>query len=293
MLGQSKISSFFKSQPMKRPLEDQQSCQSSPSKAMKTDGSSLSPEQKAAIQEKRQTALAKLASKTVPCGMGQSWKKALEPEFSKDYFKKLMQFVESERNSRTIYPQESDVYSWTKHCLINEVKVVIIGQDPYHQPRQAHGLCFSVPAGVASPPSLVNIYKELQNDIEGFSIPKHGNLTGWAKQGVLLLNACLTVQASQANSHKDKGWEKFTDAVIKWINLHRANVVFLLWGSYAQKKGACIDKKRHCVLKSVHPSPLSAYRGFLGCKHFSKANEYLENTKQTPINWSDLPAEAS
>ncbi|XP_028391306.1 uncharacterized protein LOC114516123 [Dendronephthya gigantea] len=290
MLGQSRISRFFVKQPMKRKLEDQQSPPRS-SKAMKTGD--LSPEQKASIEEKRLQALAKFASKSAPSGMGESWRKALEAEFTKDYFKKLMAFVQTERRSHTIYPKESDVYSWTKHCLIGEVKVVIIGQDPYHQPQQAHGLCFSVPAGVTPPPSLVNIYKELQDDIQGFSIPKHGNLTGWAKQGVLLLNACLTVRASQPNSHKDKGWEKFTDAVIRWINTHLDDVVFLLWGSYAQKKGACIDKKRHCVLKSVHPSPLSAYRGFLGCKHFSQANEYLKKTKKTPIDWTELPAEAS
>lgn len=289
MLGQSKISNFFTTQPMKRTLQNNND--SPPTKVLKTD-ISLSPEQKEAIEAKRMAALAKLASKVAPSHMGLSWKKALTAEFNKDYFKKLMNFVQFERKLHTIYPKESDVYSWTKHCDIKEIKVVVIGQDPYHQPRQAHGLCFSVPDGVAPPPSLVNIYKELTQDIEDFNTPNHGNLTGWAKQGVLLLNACLTVRASQANSHKDKGWEQFTDAVIRWINLNRNNVVFLLWGSYAQKKGACIDKKRHCVLKSVHPSPLSAYRGFLGCKHFSKANEYLKSTKQEPINWADLPKDA-
>lgn len=276
---------------MKRRIEDTDKT-SPPAKALKTEDSSLSPEQKQSIEVKRMTALAKLANKVGPNNMGLSWKKALAVEFNKDYFKKLMQFVQSERKSHTIYPYESDVYSWTKHCDINEIKVVIIGQDPYHQARQAHGLCFSVPVGITPPPSLVNIYKELDSDIEGFSAPKHGNLTGWSKQGVLLLNACLTVRASQANSHKDKGWENFTDAVIRWINQNQKNVVFLLWGSYAQKKGSFIDKKKHCVLKSVHPSPLSAYRGFLGCKHFSKTNEYLEKTKQMPINWDDLPADA-
>lgn len=286
MLGQSKIHSFFTSQPMKRSLEN--SGTSPPAKALKTVKLSLSPEQKEAIEEKRTTAIGKLANKLGPKGMHKSWKKSLVAEFNKDYFKKLMQFVQSERKSHTIYPEESDVYSWTQHCAITEIKVVIIGQDPYHQPRQAHGLCFSVPVGVPRPPSLVNIFKELDNDIEGFSTPKHGNLTGWAKQGVLLLNACLTVRASQANSHKDKGWEEFTDAVIRWINQNRKNVVFLLWGSYAQKKGSFIDKTKHCVLKSVHPSPLSAYRGFIGCKHFSKTNEYLKQTKQKPIKWEDL-----
>lgn len=273
---------------MKRTLENSDS---PPAKALKTE-ISLSPEQKEAIEEKRMAALAKLASKASPTNMGSSWKTALAAEFNKDYFKKLMQFVQCERKSHTIYPKESDVYSWTKHCDISEVKVVIIGQDPYHQPRQAHGLCFSVPNGVAPPPSLVNIYKELTDDIEGFITPNHGNLTGWAKQGVLLLNACLTVRAGQANSHKDKGWEQFTDAVIRWINQNRRNVVFLLWGSYAQKKGACIDKKKHCVLKSVHPSPLSAFRGFFGCKHFSRTNEYLTKNRQVPIKWAELPADA-
>ncbi|XP_042579370.1 uracil-DNA glycosylase-like [Cyprinus carpio] len=168
------------------------------------------------------------------------------------------------------------------------VKVVILGQDPYHGPNQAHGLCFSVQRPVSPPPSLVNIFKELASDIEGFEHPGHGDLTGWAKQGVLLLNAVLTVRAHQANSHKDKGWETFTDAVIHWLSTNMQGLVFILWGSYAQKKGAAIDKKRHHVLQTVHPSPLSAHRGFFGCKHFSKTNELLKKSGKKPIDWRAL-----
>ncbi|XP_068710172.1 uracil-DNA glycosylase-like isoform X2 [Montipora foliosa] len=194
-----------------------------------------------------------------------------------------------------IYQRRSDpplcIADFKKLRAFLQIKVVIIGQDPYHGPRQAHGLCFSVPPGVGIPPSLVNIYKELENDIDGFQAPKHGYLTGWAKQGVLLLNACLTVVASKANSHKDKGWEQFTDAVIRWINSNLTGVVFLLWGAYAQKKGSFIDKKKHCVLKAVHPSPLSAHRGFLGCKHFSQANQYLKKVGKKAIDWRSLPVD--
>jgi len=243
------------------------------------------------MEANRKKALEKLQANKSPQFFGDSWRKALTAEFSKEYFVKLTNFVKEERSRKTIYPPEKDVFSWTLQCDIKEIKVVIIGQDPYHGPRQAHGLCFSVLPGVAIPPSLVNIYKELENDIEGFQAPKHGYLMGWAKQGVLLLNACLTVVASQANSHKDKGWEKFTDAVIRWINSNLSGVVFLLWGSYAQKKGSSIDKKKHCVLKAVHPSPLSAHRGFLGCKHFSQANEYLKKVGKKPVNWCYLPTD--
>lgn len=234
-----------------------------------------------------------LASKTngLVTDFGASWLSALEPEFSKDYFLKLSQFVAAERQSRTVYPPASDVFSWTRSCPLDEIKVVILGQDPYHGPKQAHGLCFSVQKGVPPPPSLVNMYKELESDIEGFVRPNHGYLGGWAEQGVLLLNACLTVRKGEANSHKDKGWETFTDAVIKSLSKTRPpGLVFILWGSYAQKKGSIIDRRRpgHHVLSGPHPSPLSAHRGFFGCKHFSKTNELLRKEGVKPIDWSRL-----
>jgi len=221
--------------------------------------------------------------------IGKSWKEAFKNEFEKDYFKKLSRFLEGERKGKTIYPLPNEIFSWTKYYHIKKTKIVIIGQDPYHGPQQAHGLCFSVRVGVSNPPSLVNIYKELCNDIPNFSKPDHGYLAGWASQGVLLLNACLTVVASQANSHKDKGWEKFTDATIKWINGNLDGVVFILWGMYAQKKGQSINRTRHLVLSGMHPSPLSAHRGFFGCKHFSKANDYLRKNGKKEIDWSYLP----
>uniref|UniRef100_H2Y540 Uracil-DNA glycosylase n=1 Tax=Ciona savignyi TaxID=51511 RepID=H2Y540_CIOSA len=221
--------------------------------------------------------------------MGKTWRDALKSELNKPYFTKLIKYVENERTHHTIYPPPEQVFSWTHHCNIRDTKVVILGQDPYHGPHQAHGLCFSVQKGVDQPPSLKNIFKELASDEKvdgGFEIPEHGNLTKWAKQGVLLLNAVLTVRKSEPNSHKDKGWEKLTDAVISWISSNLENVVFMLWGSYAQKKGSRIDKSRHLILKSVHPSPLSAYRGFLGCHHFSKANQHLESHGKPEIDWN-------
>ncbi|XP_031573460.1 uncharacterized protein LOC116307371 [Actinia tenebrosa] len=299
MLGQSKISAFFNTPSPKRSADDAEgNVKSPPRKLHKVDTNSpeynnnspeLSPEQKAIIAKNREAAKIKLLSKKGPQNFGLSWKRALAAEFDKEYFQKLTSFVASERARKTIYPPEKDVFSWTQFCDIDDIKVVIIGQDPYHGPRQAHGLCFSVQPGVPAPPSLVNIFKELSNDIEGFTKPDHGYLIGWAKQGVLLLNACLTVVASQANSHKDKGWEQFTDAVIRWINKNLSGVVFMLWGSYAQKKCSFIDKNKHCILKSVHPSPLSAHRGYLGCKHFSKANDYLKKHSKQPIKWEYLP----
>jgi uracil-DNA glycosylase len=222
--------------------------------------------------------------------MGKTWFSALENELKKDYFKKLNDFVISVRNrGTTVYPPPDNVWEWTKLFPISQVKVVILGQDPYHGPQQAHGLCFSVRKGVATPPSLRNMYQELANDIPGFVVPNHGCLTGWAEQGVLLLNAVLTVERGNANSHAGKGWENVTDAVIRWISMNQRSVVFFLWGSYAQKKGAVVDKKKHLVLDAAHPSPLSAYKGFFGCKHFSKCNEYLEQHGKAPIDWTRLP----
>lgn len=255
----------------------------------------LSPEQKSKMAQNKMAAKLKLlTSKTngLVTNFGSSWLAALEPEFSKDYFQKLSQFVNSERQSKTVYPPSSDVFAWTQSCQLDEIKVVILGQDPYHGPNQAHGLCFSVQKGIPPPPSLVNMYKELESDIEGFVRPKHGYLGGWAEQGVLLLNACLTVRKGEANSHKDKGWETFTDAVIKSLSKTRPpGLVFILWGSYAQKKGSIIDRKRpgHHVLSGPHPSPLSAHRGYFGCKHFSKTNELLRKEGVKPIDWTRLP----
>jgi len=275
---------------IKRPASEDDINSQSP-KQLKTadeNGLKLSPVQEAMVQENRLLAQIKLQAKKTPAlhpNIGASWYRALAPEFTKPYFAKLSEFVVKERNNHTVYPTEEDVWSWTRYCQIKEVKVVILGQDPYHNPRQAHGLCFSVPHGVACPPSLLNMYKELQVDIPGFQPPGHGNLTGWAEQGVLLLNASLTVRAHNANSHKDQGWEQLTDAVIKYLNERLAGVVFLLWGSYAQKKGACISKKKHHVLTSVHPSPLSVHRGFFGCRHFSQANALLKKQGHTPIDW--------
>lgn len=213
-----------------------------------------------------------------------SWKEKLQPEFEKEYFQKLVQFVKNEYQTKTIYPPGNLIFNAFNLCPFNKVKVVIIGQDPYHGPGQAHGLCFSVQDGVQFPPSLRNIFKEINNDL-GIPVPKSGNLTHWAEQGVFLLNATLTVQAHNAGSHQKKGWEIFTDAVIKTLADQSENLVFLLWGAYAQKKSELIDSTKHLILKSVHPSPLSASRGFFGNNHFSSANNYLKSQKKEPINW--------
>ncbi|XP_035513527.1 uracil DNA glycosylase a isoform X1 [Morone saxatilis] len=248
----------------------------------------LSPDQLERIARNKRAALERLAAAQTPPGFGESWRNGLSAEFGKPYFKQLMSFVADERKRHTVYPPAEHVFTWTQMCDIRDVKVVILGQDPYHGPNQAHGLCFSVKRPVPPPPSLENMYKELVSDIDGFQHPGHGDLTGWTKQGVLLLNAVLTVRAHQANSHKDKGWETFTDAVVQWLSNNLEGLVFMLWGAYAQKKGAAINRKRHHVLQAVHPSPLSAHRGFFGCKHFSKANELLQKSGKSPINWKAL-----
>jgi uracil-DNA glycosylase len=214
-----------------------------------------------------------------------SWLGALKDEFEKDYMQALKAFLKGEYAAgKTIFPAGSEYFTALDTTPLEKVKVVVIGQDPYHGPGQAHGLSFSVKPGVKVPPSLVNIYKEQQEDL-GISQPDTGYLMPWAEQGVLLLNAVLTVQAHNAGSHQGKGWESFTDAVVDVLNREREGLVFMLWGSYAQKKGAKIDRNKHLVLSGPHPSPLSAYRGFFGCKHFSKANEYLEAQGRDPINW--------
>ena len=213
-----------------------------------------------------------------------SWKQRLAPEFEKEYFVKLTEFVRAEYASKTIYPPARLIFNAFDHCPFDDVKVVIIGQDPYHGPGQAHGLCFSVAEGVPNPPSLQNIFKEILSDL-GKPLPPNGDLTRWARQGVLLLNATLTVQAHQAGSHQRKGWETFTDAAIRHLAEEREHLVFILWGAYAQKKGAFIDCNKHLVLTSAHPSPLSAYNGFFGNKHFSRANEYLKAHGMAEIEW--------
>lgn len=213
-----------------------------------------------------------------------SWKERLQAEFDKPYFETLIHFVRNEYATRTIYPPGKLIFNAFDQCPFDRVKVVILGQDPYHEPGQAHGLCFSVNDGIPFPPSLQNIFKEISSDL-GSPPPSSGNLLRWAAQGVLLLNATLTVCAHAAGSHQNKGWETFTDAVIHCLAEEKQHVVFILWGSYAQQKGAFIDASKHLVLKSPHPSPLSAHRGFFGNKHFSKANDYLVRTGQTPVNW--------
>lgn len=213
-----------------------------------------------------------------------SWKEALQTEFDKPYFKDLTDFVRAEYASATIYPPASLIFNAFNLCPFSNTKVVIIGQDPYHGPGQAHGLCFSVNDGVQFPPSLQNIFKEIDADL-GIPKPASGNLTRWAEQGVLLLNATLTVRAHQAGSHQKRGWETFTDSVIRILAEQKENLVFILWGAYAQKKGAFIDRNRHLVLSSAHPSPLSAYNGFFGNHHFSQANQWLTQHGLSPVNW--------
>lgn len=214
----------------------------------------------------------------------ESWKQVLSPEFEKDYFVRLTDFVREEYRTATVFPPGRLIFNAFNLCPFDKVKVVIIGQDPYHGPGQAHGLCFSVNDGVPYPPSLQNIFKEIHDDT-GAPIPTTGNLTRWAEQGVLMLNATLTVRAHTAGSHQRRGWEEFTDAAIRALAEQREHLVFILWGAYAQKKGAFIDREKHLVLSSVHPSPLSAYNGFFGNHHFSRANAYLEEHGEQPIVW--------
>lgn len=217
-----------------------------------------------------------------------SWQIQIGAELDQPYMQNLSQFLKQEKAAgKVIYPRGSEIFNALNHTSFEDVKVVIIGQDPYHGPNQAHGLCFSVQEGVAVPPSLKNIYQELSNDI-GMSVPASGNLISWADQGVLLLNAVLTVEQASAGAHQGKGWETFTDRVIEVLNSQRSGIVFLLWGSYAQKKGKLIDRQKHLVLEGPHPSPLSAYRGFFGCQHFSRTNQYLLDSGQKPINWASV-----
>ncbi|OBW91234.1 uracil-DNA glycosylase [Gallibacterium salpingitidis] len=215
-----------------------------------------------------------------------TWKEMIGGEKAQPYFQQILQQVQQQRDlGKIIYPPKADVFNAFRYTEFDQVKVVILGQDPYHGPNQAHGLAFSVRPNVPPPPSLLNMYKELSQDIAGFQIPNHGYLVDWAKQGVLLLNTVLTVEQGKAHSHANFGWETFTDHVIATLNNHTTGLVFLLWGSHAQKKGQFIDRQKHCVLAAPHPSPLSAHRGFFGCHHFSRANQYLIQQGKTPIDW--------
>ena len=217
-------------------------------------------------------------------GINGDWYEALKDEFKKDYYKNLFQTVNQEYHTRLIFPPANDIFNAFHLTPLKDVKVVILGQDPYHNNGQAHGLCFSVKKGVEVPPSLVNIYQELHDDL-GSEIPNHGCLTKWAEQGVLMLNTVLTVRAHQANSHRGIGWEEFTDAAIKVLNAQDRPIVFILWGSPAQRKKVMLNNPKHLILTAPHPSPLSAHRGFMGCRHFSKANEFLIANGQKPIDW--------
>lgn len=215
-----------------------------------------------------------------------SWQRLLSEEFEAEYFSTLQRFLKEERQTQTVYPPENEVFSAFNHTPVDMLKVVILGQDPYHGPDQAHGLCFSVNDGIKTPPSLRNIFKELNADM-GMTAPASGNLTKWAKQGVLLLNATLTVRKSKAGSHQKNGWERFTDAAIHKLSIEQKNVVFLLWGKYAQNKGSLINPaNNHLILKAPHPSPFSAHTGFLGCKHFSETNAFLQEKGIKPIDWN-------
>lgn len=213
-----------------------------------------------------------------------TWKRQLESEFEKSYFTDLVHFVRHEYEQETIFPKGKDIFRAFDTCTFPETRVVILGQDPYHGPNQAHGLCFSVNRGVRVPPSLRNIFKEVKDDL-GCEIPTSGDLSPWAKQGVLLLNATLTVRAGSPGSHQKKGWEIFTDRVVESLSNNREQLVFLLWGAYAQRKGAVIDRSKHLVLEAAHPSPFAAHKGFFGCKHFSRTNRYLAENNSPPISW--------
>jgi uracil-DNA glycosylase len=228
-----------------------------------------------------------------------SWKRVLRPEFDKPYMRDLRAFLAAEKAAKkVIYPRGAEIFAALDLTPLETVKVVIIGQDPYHGPNQAHGLCFSVREGVEEPPSLANIFQEINEDMRDPTVPGgrangrippgHGNLAPWAAQGVLLLNAVLTVERSRPASHQGRGWETFTDRIVEVLNRERNGLVFMLWGSYAQRKGAIVDRNRHCVLTAPHPSPLSAHRGFFGCRHFSKANRYLADRGVEPIDWFDV-----
>uniref|UniRef100_A0A8C2CI62 Uracil-DNA glycosylase n=1 Tax=Cyprinus carpio TaxID=7962 RepID=A0A8C2CI62_CYPCA len=261
-------------------LNDNASCK----EQVSAENMQLSEEQLHQIEQNRCAALKQLASRNVPVLVGESWQRQIGTEFTKPYFTKLMSFVTMERKCFNVYPSPEQVLYCTTLCAIEEVKVVILGQGPYHHPGQAHGLAFSVLRPKPPPPSLENIFTELKEDIVGFRHPGHGDLTEWAKQGVLLLNSVLTVRAHQPTSHECQGWEIFTDAVVLWLGRNLNGLVFLPWGSYAQRKG----RKRHHVLETTHPSPYSAHLGFFGCRHFSKTNMLLKTSGKKQVDWKAL-----
>lgn len=291
---QKSITSFFKKPGVVK--TSKRATALSPTAAQQLKAEVLAPDVKARIEANRAAARAKLlarAARNSPAktrfgaSLEPSWRKALSATLNESFWTSLAEFVAAERNARTVYPPPEKVFSAFNHSSFARTRVVIIGQDPYHGPRQAHGMCFSVQDGVFPPPSLLNVFGELEKDIPGFTRPKHGCLEKWANQGVLLLNSVLTVVAGQPSSHRNRGWERFTDAVVQALN-HRKGpgIVFMLWGGYAKKKGASINRKNHCVLSSVHPSPLSANRGgWFGNNHFSQANKFLAKTKQDTIDW--------
>ncbi|KAF8790126.1 Uracil-DNA glycosylase like protein [Argiope bruennichi] len=291
-MSQKLISSYLTSPTSRKRKRDESEDQE------KLDGSKNAENLKPSIVANQRAIIVELAKKNPALGanIGLTWFKALEEEFSKDYFTELGKFLFRERCSYCIYPPENYVYSWTNAVKIQEKKVsgmhlggIGLNGEMVMGIPSAHGLAFSVRKGVVVPKSLGNIYKELSSDIQGFKPPSHGYLYGWALQGVLLLNACLTVRMHCPNSHQNKGWENLTDAVIQWINNNLSNVVFLLWGGNAQRKSELINKKNHLILAAAHPSPLSAHRGFFGCRHFSRTNEYLQEHNKKPIDWAYLP----
>lgn len=292
---QKSITSFFKKPASGGITKKKRTQLLSPASAKKAiEDDELAPDIKAKIEASRAAARAKLLARASATGtigfesaLEPSWRHQLRATLSEPYWKTLTEFVTKERKSATVFPPPDKIFSAFNHSSFSRTRVVIIGQDPYHGPRQAHGMSFSVPEGVYPPPSLKNIYQELENDIPGFRSPRSGLLEKWANQGVLLLNSVLTVRRGEAGSHQGRGWERFTDAVIQVLNKRSGpGIVFMLWGGYAKKKGSSINKKRHCVLSCVHPSPLSANRGgWFGNKHFSQANDFLRKTGQDVIDW--------
>jgi uracil-DNA glycosylase len=300
---QRRISAFFGPNvpPAKRakpspPASEPDGLAAAPATAAPLSGAPLPSDVAARVAANRAAALARLAARGAAAApalaaLEPSWRAALAGTLAEPFWPQLAAFVEARRAAARVYPPPEALFSAFNYSSFTRTRVVIIGQDPYHGPRQAHGMAFSVARGVPIPPSLRNMYKELAEDVEGWAVPRHGNLEPWARQGVLLLNAVLTVEDGRPNSHKGRGWERFTDAVVAAINKREGKgVVFLLWGSYAKAKGEGINKRKHSVMHAPHPSPLSASRGFFGCKHFSAANAYLVRTGQEPIDWT-LPTQ--
>lgn len=278
---QSLLTQFFKRERNTRQADQQQTLAEPSSKRARRDGPG----------EQVRNEIARLKEKglLVDENIGESWfNEILKAEFNKDYYEKLSRLVLSDMKNVVVYPPSADIFSWTQYFNVKDTKVVIVGQDPYHGAGQAHGLCFSVRPGVSPPPSLKNIYKELENNVPNFKAPNHGYLLGWAQQGVLLLNSVLTVKKGKPNSYQGQGWETLTDSVIKYLNEKGNGIVFILWGAYAQRKGVSINPNKHKVLKSAHPSPFSCTK-FFSCHHFALANEYLESVGKQPIDWTRLP----